>query len=378
MDVKKLAKIADTICDYSINVTKGDNVFILAWIGSQPLVQEICKAVNARGGNPFVVLSDDNVDATILKDNPDAYQMQWDMYTSMMEKMDKMVNIRALDEEALKYAGANGAKKVGIMRPAYTTITTTKPWVLLTYPTPAIAKMFGKSLAEMEDFWLEATSYDYSKMSEAAKPLVELMSKSNDVHIVAPGTDLKFSIAGLDGIPCIGERNIPDGEVYTSPVKDSVEGYITYNQVTPNGGTMFHDVRFDFEKGKIVKATCNGSEEDNKKLNDILNVDEGSRYIGEFALSFNNMVTETVGNILFDEKMIGAMHFTPGSSYKNSSYNGNDSKTHWDIITCHLAKFGGGEIYFDGKLIRKDGIFTLPELQGLNPDQAALDKVKGR
>lgn len=365
---EKLVQLAKNICGYSIKVKKGQNVFIIAWNESQPLVREIVKEINAIGANPFVVISDDTIDAMIVKDNPDAYAKHWgEMYEAQMKQMDCLINIRALDNEALQEAGENGAKKLQIMRPAYRVLTDDKPWVLLTYPTKAISKLFGKTQEEMLEFWSFASGFDYSKMDEAAKPLVDLMNKTDKVRITGPGTDLSFSMKDLGSVPCVGTRNIPDGEVYSSPVKDSVEGHITYTMPTPQGGRMLHNVKFQFEKGKIVMATCDG-EEDTAILNQTLDTDPGARYIGEFAIGINPFISNAVGNILFDEKMKGSFHFTPGQSYKNESYNGNDSKVHWDIVCSQQAEHGGGEIYFDDVLIRKDGIFVIDELKGLNPE----------
>lgn len=364
----KLTQLAKNICGYSINVKKGQNVFIIAWNESQPLVKEIVKEINAIGANPFVVLSDDSIDAMILKDNPKAYEAHWaKMYAAQMDEMDCLINIRALDNEALQEAGENGGMKLQIMRPAYRVLTDDKPWVLLTYPTKAIAKLFGMTQEKMMEFWSFASGFDYSKMDKAAKPLVELMDKTDKVRIVDAGTDLTFSMKGLTSVPCVGTRNIPDGEVYSSPVKDSVEGHITYTMPTPQGGKLLKNVKFEFEKGKIVKATCDGKEEQ-EILNKTLDTDAGARYIGEFAIGINPFISDAVGNILFDEKMKGSFHFTPGQSYKNGSYNGNDSKVHWDIVSSQQAEHGGGEIYFDDVLIRKDGIFVIEELKGLNPD----------
>ena len=200
-------------------------------------------------------------------------------------------------------------------------------------------------------------------MDEAMKPLEKLMTEADKVHIKGPGTDLRFSIKDIPAIRCAGERNIPDGECFTAPVKDSVEGHIQFNAETLYHGTVFNDIRLEFEKGKVVKAT--GSDEE--KLNSILDTDEGGRFIGEFAIAFNPYITEPMRDILFDEKIAGSFHFTPGNAYDIAD-NGNRSDIHWDMVLIQRPDYGGGEIWFDDVLIRKDGMFVIPELKGLNPE----------
>ena len=183
------------------------------------------------------------------------------------------------------------------------------------------------------------------------------------VHIIGPGTDLTFSIKGMPAIPCAGEMNIPDGEVFTAPILDSVNGTIHYTAPTVYQGIPFDGIRLTFENGKIVEAHCNGKDEE---LNKILDTDAGARFIGEFALGVNPYILKPMYDILFDEKIAGSFHFTPGQAYENCD-NTNRSQVHWDMVCIQRPEYGGGEIWFDDELIRKDGIFTDPELAILNP-----------
>ena len=209
---------------------------------------------------------------------------------------------------------------------------------------------------------LEVMTVDYNQMKQDIVPLLKLMEKTDKVRILSPNTDLTFSIKDIPIIPCCGECNIPDGEIYTAPVKNSVNGIITYNVPSVYHGNMYHNIQLTFENGKIIQAT---SDDNNNRLNEIFNTDDGSRYVGEFSLGLNPKILHPVGNILYDEKIIGSLHFTPGSSYHNA-YNGNQSVIHWDLVLIQRKEYGGGEIYFDDILIRKDGMFVLPELQHLN------------
>jgi aminopeptidase len=221
------------------------------------------------------------------------------------------------------------------------------------------------STGAFEDFYFDVCTLDYARMSEAMDPLKALMDRTDRVHIKGPGdTDLRFRIGGIDAVKCDGEYNIPDGEIYTAPVKDSVEGVIAYNTPTHYQGTTFTDVRLTFRGGKIVEATSS----DPERINQILDTDDGARFVGEFAIGCNPYITWVMKDTLFDEKIAGSFHFTPGAAYDDCD-NGNRSAVHWDMVVIQTDEYGGGEIWFDDVLIRKDGLFVLPELEGLNPDE---------
>jgi aminopeptidase len=228
-----------------------------------------------------------------------------------------------------------------------------------------MAQMAGMSTEAFTEFYFDVCTLDYAKMSKAMDPLVQLMRRTDKVRLAGPGTDLTFSIKGLPAIKCAGQVNVPDGEVFTAPVRDSINGVISYNTTSTYGNTglRFSDIRFEFRQGRIVKATANDSE----KLNKILDTDEGARHVGEFALGVNPFIEAPMNDTLFDEKIKGSLHFTPGSSYEGC-YNGNKSAIHWDLVLIQRPEYGGGEIWFDDQLVRKDGEFVLPELQPLNPE----------
>lgn len=238
-------------------------------------------------------------------------------------------------------------------------------WGVLRWPSPSMAQAAKMSTEAFADYYFKVCTLDYRRMIPGAKALEKLMKKTDRVQIKGPGdTDISFSIKNIGAKPCIGICNIPDGEVYSAPVRDSIEGVIHYNTPTVYQGSSFENVRLEFKKGKIVKATCGSG--DVKKLNAIFDSDEGARYVGEFALGFNPHVKEAICDILFDEKIAGSLHFTPGACYQDA-YNGNKSQVHWDLVLIQRPEYGGGEIWFDGKLIRKDGMFLPKDLQKLNP-----------
>jgi aminopeptidase len=236
-------------------------------------------------------------------------------------------------------------------------------WVVLRYPNQGMASGAGMSTDAFEDYYFKVCNLDYSKMDKAMDSLKKRLDNADKVRIVAKDTDLTFSIKGIGSVKCSGHCNIPDGEIYTAPVKDSVNGVITYNAPSIENGFKFENVSLTFKDGKIIKATAN----DNEKVNAIFDTDEGARYVGEFAFGVNPYINKPMGDILFDEKISGSIHFTPGSCYDDAN-NGNESSVHWDLVLIQTPEYGGGEIYLDGELIRKDGKFVTDDLLCLNPE----------
>jgi aminopeptidase len=247
------------------------------------------------------------------------------------------------------------------MRPVLDQRVQKTKWVVLRWPTPSMAQLAGMSTEAFEDFYFDVCTLDYRKLMPGMKALKALMERTDRVEIKGPGTDLRFSIKGIPAIICGGDRNIPDGEVFSCPVKESVEGHVTFNAPTIYQGTSFDGIRLDFREGKVVEAISNQT----GKLNKILDSDAGARYIGEFSLGFNPRVLHPMRDILFDEKIAGSFHFTPGQAYEEAD-NGNRSQVHWDLVNIQRPEYGGGEIYFDGKLIRRDGEFLPKPLRSLN------------
>jgi aminopeptidase len=242
--------------------------------------------------------------------------------------------------------------------------------VVLRWPTPAMAQLASMSTEAFEDFYFDVCTLDYRKLLPGMRVLKRLMEKTDRVEITGPGTELRFSIKRIPAVMCGGDRNIPDGEVFTAPVKDSVQGHVTFNVPTVYQGTGFDNVRLEFRDGKVVNATSN----EPQKLNGILDSDAGARYIGEFSLGFNPYILHPMRDILFDEKIAGSFHFTPGQAYEDAD-NGNRSQVHWDMVNIQRPDYGGGEIYFDGKLVRRDGEFLPKELRSLN--RSAFAKRNG-
>jgi aminopeptidase len=356
---------------YSCEVKKGQNVLIEAYDTPVEFIQALVRAVHKAGGFPLVEIKYNRLLRTLLsKATKESLAAMSASELYRMKKMDAFIGVRGIANTS-ELGDLPGDKNQVFATEIFRKVhgeerVKNTNWVVLRYPTETMAMMAEMSTEKFEEYYFNVTAgVDYKKMSRAMTPVVKFMDKADKVHIKGPGTDLTFSIKGIGSVKCDGHRNIPDGEVYTAPVKDSVNGVITYNTPSPYNGFTFKDVRLEFEKGKIIKATAN----DTKRINKVFDTDAGARYVGEFALGCNPYITDPIGEILFDEKIMGSFHFTPGKAYDGTpADNGNRSAVHWDLVNIQTKKSGGGEIWMDGKLIRKDGIFVHSAFKGLNPE----------
>ncbi|MEK4007435.1 aminopeptidase [Paenibacillus sp. FSL H3-0333] len=368
MNDPRIQKLAANLVGYSVNVQPGENVLV-EMIGSErDLIKAVVEEVGKAGGRAFVQLTDRTVLRSMLKyATPEGIKTWAEIDLNRMKQMDCYIGIRAgenvndlsdVPEENMKLYNSLYSHPVHSEQ----RVKHTK-WVVLRYPNASMAQLANTSTEAFEDFYFAVCNLDYAKMDKAQDSLAELMRRTDKVRISGPGTDLTFSIKGIGAEKCSGQKNIPDGEVYSAPVRDSVNGTISYNAASIYNGVTFENVKFTFENGRIVEASSN----DTARLNEILDSDDGARHIGEFAIGFNPYILHPMKDILFDEKIAGSLHFTPGQAYDVTD-NGNRSSIHWDLVLIQRPDYGGGEIYFDDVLIRKDGIFVVPELEGLNPD----------
>ncbi|CAG9622121.1 aminopeptidase [Sutcliffiella rhizosphaerae] len=364
----RIQTLAKNLINYSVRLQKGEKVLIENFGLQKELVIALVEEAYKAGGHPFVSLKDVQVDrALLLGAEEDQYNMKADFEANVMSNMDAYIGLRSGDninelsdvpDVKQKIQGSTVGKKV------HRDIRVPKTkWVVLRYPNASMAQLAKMSTEGFENFYFDVCNLDYGKMSNAMDALVELMNRTDKVRITGKGTDLTFSIKDIPAVKCAGEMNIPDGEVYTAPVKDSVNGTLTYNTPSPYQGFTFENVTLTFRDGKIVEASAN----DTERINKIFDTDEGARYIGEFAIGVNPYIQHPMQDILFDEKIDGSFHFTPGQAYEDT-WNGNNSDIHWDMVNIQRPEYGGGEIYFDDVLIRKDGKFVVPELEALNPE----------
>ncbi len=359
-------ELAAVLTGFSCSLKKGEHVLIDAFDIPAEMVVALIRAARKRRAVPHVLEHSARIQRElIMKGTPEQFAGLAEVELQRMQKMDAYIAVRGSDNifESSDVPSKQMAAYMQAIKPVLDHRVNETKWVVLRWPTSAMAQQAMMSTEAFEDFYFRVCTLDYARMKPGMAALKKLMEKTDQVYLKGPGTDLRFSIKGMPAIPCGGQYNIPDGEVFTAPVRDSVEGVISYNAPTVYQGVSFDNVRFEFQKGKVVKAT--GSNQ--KKLNEILGTDEGARYIGEFAIGFNPHVTAPMRDILFDEKIAGSFHFTPGQAYEVAD-NGNRSQVHWDLVNIQRKDWGGGEIIFDGKVIRKDGVFLPKALHKLNPE----------
>jgi aminopeptidase len=361
----RLPKLARQLIRYSVQLRKGERILFDLHDVPDDIAIALIREARAAGGIPMVNFHHSRVGRELaLHASADQYETIADVAMHQMKSVHAYIAIRGAQNimEMSDIPGSRQGLVMEKMRPVLNYRVNQTRWCVLRWPNPSMAQQAGMSTEAFEDFYFRVCLLDYKALEPAMNALAEAMNKTKDVHITGPGTDLKFSLEGLKAIACSGRHNIPDGEVFSAPVKDSVNGKIRYNAPTIYRGIPFDNIELTFKKGKIIKATANNT----SALNEILDSDEGGRYIGEFAIGFNREIKEPMRDILFDEKIAGSFHFTPGQAYEGVADNGNRSQVHWDMVCIQRPEYGGGEIRFDGKTIRKDGQFLPKALQPLN------------
>ena len=363
----RFTRLANLLIRYSTKLRKGDRVLIDAIEIPDEMVIELIRAAREAGATPLIEIRHGRITRELLRgtNEGDAALMR-DIEMFRMKRVDAYIAMRgsANATEASDVPSDKMQLFSRVLRPVLNHRVNKTRWVVLRWPSPSMAQAAGMSTEAFEDFYFNVCTMDYPRMAKAMLPLERRMKKADRVHLKSPGTDLRFSIKGIGAQMCKGDRNIPDGEVFSCPVKKSVNGHIQFNTPTLYAGTRFENVRLEFRDGKIIGASSNNS----KRLNEILDTDAGARYIGEFSLGFNPHIQNPMCDILFDEKIAGSLHFTPGQAYENVD-NGNRSAVHWDMVLIQRPEWGGGEVWFDDELIRKDGRFRPKDLQPLNPER---------
>lgn len=355
--------LADKIINYSTQTKEGDKVMIEVYgVNGVHLAQEMTRATLAQKAIPFVFIKDDEVERMIRENGSTTlWAALRDNYAlPTMKEMDVYIGIRSsqniyelsnvIPEKSKAYNQEYG-------HPVHTRerVNNTR-WCVMRYPSPAFAMNAKMTTSQFADFYYKACLLDYSLLNERMKPLHEMLANTKEVHLKGVGTDITLGIAGQNWIPCAGDLNIPDGEIFTSPIINQVNGHISYAP-TVYDGKPFENIEFTVKDGVITDCKSNNQ----KALEDILNTDEGSRRFGEFAIGTNPHIERPMYDILFDEKIWGSIHLTPGQSY-DIAPNGNHSAVHWDLVCI------GSDMYFDGELVREGRKFVHPKLTPLNPE----------
>ena len=366
----RMTNLAEMLCSHSTELGPEDNLLIHASDIPEECIAELVRVAQSKGANVVLRLESAISRRQLMHGMTEANtKLIADIELHEMKQMTAYISLRG--SHNVSEMSDLPSEKSQMWQKHYATpvvfghrVPHTK-WAALRWPSPSMAQMASMPTSVFEDFYFRVCTLDYKKMEEAAKPLVDLMNRTDRVKLVGPGTDLSFSIKGIGSVSCHGKRNIPDGECFSCPVKESVNGVVQYNTVNLYQGKDFKDIRFEVKNGKIIDAQAGAMTEE---LNNILDTDEGGRYFGEWSLGYNPHVLHPMRDTLFDEKIAGSFHLTPGNAYTGPGGNGNTSAIHWDIVCIQRPEYGGGEVWFDDVLIRKDGLFTLPELEALNPE----------
>jgi len=362
----RYTKLANLLVQYSTGLKKGNRALVDASDIPDEFTVELVRAIRTAGATPLVEIRHSRVVRELLRDTDQSHaSLVRDVEMFRMKKVQAYFAIRGSHNanENSDVASDRMSLYSKILRPVQNYRVNKTRWVVLRWPTPSMAQGAGMSTEAFENLYFDVCTMNYPKMARAMMPLEKRMRKADRVQLKGPGTDLRFSIKNIGAKMCKGDRNIPDGEVFSCPVKDSVDGTIQFNTPTLYSGTKFENVRLEFRGGRVVDASSNNT----KRLNEILDTDAGARYVGEFSLGFNPYILNPMCDILFDEKIAGSLHFTPGQAYEDCD-NGNRSAVHWDMVLIQRPEWGGGEVWFDNELIRKDGRFMPKDLQPLNPE----------
>jgi aminopeptidase len=365
MQDPRIDSLAKQLVKFSTSLKRGEKILIDVAEVPDEIGIALIREARKKGAIPFLRVNHAKLNREMLMGaTEEQYEAIAKHQLTEMQDMDAYIALRGSHNitELSDVPAKSMATAMKQMSPVMDHRVKQTKWCVLRWPNPAMAQQAGMSTEAFEKFYFDVCLLDYKSLLTPARALKRLMEKTDQVHIVSPGTDLTFSIKDIPAVECCGHYNIPDGEVFTAPVRNSVNGVITYNAPTIYQGIAFDNIRLEFNEGRIVKADA-GSK--TKELNKILDSDEGARYVGEFALGFNPKIMEPMRDILFDEKIAGSFHFTPGQAYEEAD-NSNRSQVHWDMVSIQRKDWGGGEIYFDGKLIRKDGVFLPKSLQKLN------------
>ena len=365
----RYTKLAKLLVNYSTGLKAGDKILIEAIDVPNEFAIECARAARESGGHPIVMLKSNQVNrGMMMYGTKESWELRADVELLQMQNVQCYIGARGnMNVSELADVSAEQQKnyETTVWKRVHLDVRVPKTrWVVLRWPSPSMAQLAQMSTEAFEDFYFNVCTLDYGKMKKAMQALKTRLESTDQVHIKGPrDTDITFSVKGMPAIPCAGTHNIPDGEVFTAPVRNSINGVMHYNTQTLYRGVTHENVRFVFKDGKIVEATSS----DTDKLNEVLDTDEGARYVGEFAFGVNPYINHAMKDTLFDEKIGGSIHFTPGAAYDECD-NGNKSEVHWDIVLIQTPAYGGGEIYFDGQLVRKDGLFVTDDLKPLNPE----------
>ena len=352
---------------YSTKVAAGDVCVIQSTTTAEPLVQAVYEEVLRAGGLPVMQLSTEGAAPAFYELASDG-QLDWIPPTAKWAAENADVRIAVMaDANSRDLSQADPARQARAQRARKPLMETSMKraaageyrWALTLFPTHSYAGEAGMSLAQYEDFYYAACLVDdadpvtaWQRQSDEVNRLAEWIQGREEVHVTGPGTDIKLNVSDRTFIPCTGEHNMPDGEFFTGPVEDSVEGEVAFSFPATYSGREVAGVKFRFKEGKVVDASAERGEE---FLLETLDTDDGARRLGELGIGTNYGISTGTKEILLDEKIGGTVHMAIGMSYPESGGK-NDSAVHWDMV-CDLRQ--GGSIVVDGAELQRDGRFVV-------------------
>ncbi|MGA5691437.1 aminopeptidase [Cytobacillus pseudoceanisediminis] len=365
MIVKEMKILAKKMVSHSLGIKNGQKVYIDVLGRPSSFVEYLVRSIYEEGGKPFVKETDFSSYRALIEGGDKVHFEQLANYeVSKINAMDAYISIRA-DENIYELSNIDEKKYQVFLEnyifPIQMAMASLDKWLLIKWPTAGMAQLAKMNTNSFNELFFKSCTFDYKKMAEKVKPLKERLENADQVRIVSPNTDLRFSIKGMSSFVCDGRYNLPDGEIFTAPILDSVNGKIKFNVPASLMGMNFDDINLEFENGQIIHASCNNM----GQLLKLIEKDRGSKQIGEFGIGLNTNIKHTTNSLIFDEKMSGSIHLALGQAYEMAD-NGNKSSIHLDMVLNQSLEQGGGELYFDNELIRKDGLFVPSDLVDLN------------
>ncbi|MFN8177131.1 MAG: aminopeptidase [bacterium] len=371
-------RLARTMVRYSLRVQPGERV-LLDFRGASTLglLRDVASEITRAGGVPFPLLGDDSVSARFLQDAAEDQVRSWGaVHDVLMRQMQCYIRVNGTDnpfDTADVPEAAQKWEREHYMKPVHLDyrVRNTK-WVVARYPTHSMAQQARMSRESFAKLFYDVCTLDWERFSRAMDPLAALMARTDRVRLTARDTDVSFSIRGIGVVKCDGCMNLPDGEVFTAPVRDSVNGVITYNAGSLYAGTSWDWIRLTFQSGRVVAMDASN---DVDKLRRILATDEGAAYIGEFSFGLNPRLHRPMKDTLFDEKIYGSFHTALGQCYETTE-NGNRSAIHWDLVCIQTPEYGGGSVWLDDELVRQDGHWIHRDLKDVLSIEALTAEAK--
>ncbi len=362
-----LAKLVDRVLDFALEIGPTDCLYIEAKDIAPEATAAFVEGAKKRGATAIAdnesSLSNSEIARRLTKEQAEI------MASRKLKKAQASTVVLVLDGTPVALESDLPSDKLSLLlkvrAPFSSFVSKNRKWTRLRWPNPSMAQQANQEWDAFVDSWAQACLFDWSSVASETERLRQIIEDANQVRIVGENTDLAFSIAGIPACLCCGRENIPGGEVFTAPVKKSVNGEVFFNVPSSHASTIFGRVSLCFKDGKVVSSQA---ETNDNKLKRLLATDKGASFLGEFALGLNPKITAPLFDTHFDEKIAGSFHLALGRAY-DCADNGNRSQLHWDLVSIQRRDFPG-TIYLDNQVLRKDGLFADDTFRVLNASSA--------